>query len=323
MALFVNTNVSSINTQNKLNINTVALNTSYQRLSSGLRINTAEDDAAGLQISEQLTTQIKGLDQGNRNSDDGIGFLQTVDGAVDEIVTSLQTARTKLVQAANGTNSKNDLAALKTELDSLFLHSAAIATDTTYGGEKILLGWQPNREDSIYEKPTANAKNYDPGKLRLQVGANSGTFIDARIENFFIPQIVATEKPNGGNQSIEDLSNGTFTVKKDGQGVVESMTFKMDSQEDARNALAVMDYIIAEVDSRRGDVGSYMNRLESTMRNHSNVSSNHSDVRSRMRDTDFAAETANLTQTNILQQSAQTILSQANQRPALAISLLN
>ncbi|MCK0527517.1 flagellin [Anaerobiospirillum sp. NML120449] len=323
MALFVNTNVSSINTQNKLNINTVALNTSYQRLSSGLRINTAEDDAAGLQISEQLTTQIKGLDQGNRNSDDGIGFLQTVDGAVDEIVTSLQTARTKLVQAANGTNSKNDLAALKTELDSLFLHASAIATDTTYGGEKILMGYQKAQGESIYEAPSANAGNYDPGKLRLQVGANSGTFIDARIEHFFLPEIINTLKPNGGRDTVETLSKGAFTVQKDANGKANAMTFKMDSQEDARNALAVMDYIIGEIDSRRGDVGSYMNRLESTMRNHSNVSSNHSDVRSRMRDTDFAAETANLTQTNILQQSAQTILSQANQRPSLAISLLN
>lgn len=323
MALFVNTNVKSIHVQRKLENNTNTLDTSFHRLASGHRINTAQDDAAGLQISERLTTQIKGLDRGNRNSDEGLGFLQTVDGAVDEIVNSLQRARTLLVQTANGTNSQADIEALGKELSSIFLHCSAIATDTTYAGEKILMGYRKNRSESIYEPASPNAANFDPGALRLQVGANANTFIDARIENFFLPEIINSFKPNGGNDTIEDLADGVFKIDKDGDGKAEGMTLDIKTHDDARKALAVMDYIIGEIDSRRGDVGSYMNRLESTMRNHSNVSSNHSDVRSRMRDTDFAAETANLTQTNILQQSAQTILSQANQRPALAISLLN
>ena len=322
MALFVNTNVKSIHVQRKLDNNTNTLDTSYHRLASGHRINTAQDDAAGLQISERLTTQIKGLDRGNRNSDEGLGFLQTVDGAVDEIVNSLQRARTLLVQTANGTNSHADIEALGKELSSIFLHCSAIATDTTYAGEKILMGYRKNRSESIYEPASPNAANFDPGALRLQVGANANTFIDARIENFFLPEIINSHKPNGGNDTIEKLADGVFKITKDNDGKAEAMTLEIKTHDDARKALAVMDYIIGEVDSRRGDVGSYMNRLESTMRNHANGFENHSDVRSRLRDTDFASETALLTQKSMIQQSSQTILTQANQNPSLAMALL-
>ncbi len=138
MALYVNTNVSSLNGRNKLSNATNNLNTTYQRLSSGLRINSAKDDSAGLQISDRLTTQINGLNQGNRNTADGIALMQTMEGALDEMGTMLQRIRTLAVQSANGTNTKADREAITAESDQLGAEITRIAQQTTFGGQKIL-----------------------------------------------------------------------------------------------------------------------------------------------------------------------------------------
>ncbi len=140
MALYVNTNVSSINAQRKLANSTLALNTSYQRLSSGLRINSSKDDAAGLQISDRLTAQINGLNQGNRNSNDGIALAQTIEGALDETTNMLQRIRTLAVQAANGTNTAKDRQALQEEVKSLSHEITRIAQKTTFAGATVLDG---------------------------------------------------------------------------------------------------------------------------------------------------------------------------------------
>ena len=140
MALYVNTNVSSINAQRKLANSTLALNTSYQRLSSGLRINSSKDDAAGLQISDRLTAQINGLNQGNRNANDGIALAQTIEGALDETTNMLQRIRTLAVQAANGTNTAKDRQALQEEVKSLSHEITRIAQKTTFAGATVLDG---------------------------------------------------------------------------------------------------------------------------------------------------------------------------------------
>ncbi len=140
MALYVNTNVSSINAQRKLANSTLALNTSYQRLSSGLRINSSKDDAAGLQISDRLTSQINGLNQGNRNANDGIALAQTIEGALDEQTNMLQRIRTLAVQAANGTNTAKDRQALQEEVTSLSHEITRIAKKTTFAGALVLDG---------------------------------------------------------------------------------------------------------------------------------------------------------------------------------------
>ena len=132
MALYVNTNVSSINAQRKLANSTLALNTSYQRLSSGLRINSSKDDAAGLQISDRLTAQINGLNQGNRNANDGIALAQTIEGALDETTNMLQRIRILAVQAANGTNTAKDRQALQEEVNALSDEITRIAQKTTF-----------------------------------------------------------------------------------------------------------------------------------------------------------------------------------------------
>jgi len=140
MAMFVNTNVSSLNAQRNLSNSTKSLDTSYTRLASGLRINSAKDDAAGLQISNRLTSQINGLDQGNRNANDGISLAQTAEGAMDEITTMLQRMRTLAQQSANGSNSTDDRTALQSEVDALSSEIDRIASDTTFGGMKLLDG---------------------------------------------------------------------------------------------------------------------------------------------------------------------------------------
>ena len=141
MALYVNTNVSSINGQRKLTNATNALNVSYQRLASGLRINSAKDDAAGLQISDRLTSQINGLGQGNRNCNDGIAFAQTIEGAMDEMTNMLQRVRTLSIQAANGTYSTEDRKSIQQEITQLSVEITRIACKTTYAGKTVLNGY--------------------------------------------------------------------------------------------------------------------------------------------------------------------------------------
>ena len=140
MALYVNTNVSSINGRRNLTNATNNLNTTYQRLSSGLRINSAKDDAAGLQISDRLSSQINGLNQGNRNTNDAISLAQTAEGAMDEMTTMLQRIRTLAVQSSNGTNSAADRDAMQQEVTQLSQEITRIACQTKFGGELILAG---------------------------------------------------------------------------------------------------------------------------------------------------------------------------------------
>ncbi len=140
MSMYVNTNVSSLNAQRNMATANNAMDISYTRLASGLRINSAKDDAAGLQISNRLTSQINGLDQGNRNANDGISLAQTAEGAMDEITGMLQRMRTLAQQSANGSNSNNDRTAINAEVTQLHKEIDRISTDTTFGGTKLLDG---------------------------------------------------------------------------------------------------------------------------------------------------------------------------------------
>ena len=174
MALYVNTNVSSINAQRKLANSTLALNTSYQRLSSGLRINSSKDDAAGLQISDRLTSQINGLNQGNRNANDGIALAQTIEGALDETTNMLQRIRTLAVQAANGTNTQKDRIALQEEVSSLCQEITRIGKKTTFAGAHVLMSVGAANVDTL--------KN-DDGEYFFQV-----EFSETPLKDFLVLQ---------------------------------------------------------------------------------------------------------------------------------------
>ena len=325
MALYVNTNVSSINAQRKLANSTLALNTSYQRLSSGLRINSSKDDAAGLQISDRLTSQINGLNQGNRNANDGIALAQTIEGALDEQTNMLQRIRTLAVQAANGTNTAKDRQALQEEVTSLSHEITRIAKKTTFAGALVLDGAGGNtltRE----KKVTVGGQQITSGEYFFQVGANSMDEITMDTRGFKISNALSAMSANkwtvNGNQIGTDYSKAGVITKQNGQNAFSNARFSVSTASMAQITLANIDKFIEYVDSNRAELGAIQNRMESTIRNQSSIAENESDARSRIRDTDFASETAALTQNQIIQQASQSILSQANQRPTVALSLL-
>ena len=257
-------------------------------------------------ISDRLTSQINGLNQGNRNANDGIALAQTIEGALDETTNMLQRIRTLAVQSSNGTNAQQDRDALQQEVDQLCAEINRIAKDTTFAGEQILDG-------------AGEGLIPDNGNLIFHVGSNKDNRITLEwTEGFTISGIAAI----AGNITISNLvtadqSRGMY------QPVANSNAFfDIRTQCAANNVIALIDSFVQAVDSKRADLGAIQNRMEATIRNQSNISENESDARSRIRDTDFASETAALTQNNIIQQASQTVLAQANQRPTIALSLL-
>ncbi|MDY2797606.1 MAG: flagellin [Anaerobiospirillum succiniciproducens] len=322
MALYVNTNVSSINAQRKLANSTLALNTSYQRLSSGLRINSSKDDAAGLQISDRLTAQINGLNQGNRNANDGIALAQTIEGALDETTNMLQRIRTLAVQAANGTNTKQDRQALQEEVNALSDEITRIAQKTTFAGAQVLDGGK-NVNNGLMRPVAGQAANPTKFEYFFQVGANAKDEISLQCGAFTMQGIAS----QASIAKMDQLTKAGTQVGNDwklaGLSVANGVWHWVVSQPSiAQRTLHTIDRFIELVDSKRAALGAIQNRMESTIRNQSSISENESDARSRIRDTDFASETAALTQNQIIQQASQTILTQANQRPTVALNLL-
>ncbi|POG22856.1 flagellin [Aeromonas bestiarum] len=300
MAMYINTNTSSLNAQRNLMNTNKSLDTSYTRLASGLRINTAKDDAAGLQISNRLTSQVNGLDQGNRNANDGISVAQTAEGAMDEVTSMLQRMRTLAQQSANGSNNTDDRTALQQEFDQLTTEIDRISTDTSFGGQKLL--------DGKY-------------KGSFQVGADAGQTITFKMTSAFTISGIASSTK--GSATVATSATGEpYTVTKGTTAVTSTSVSSIKAASSAQLAMANLDFMIKAVDSKRAELGAVQNRFDSTIRNQSNVSENLSAARSRIRDADFATETANLTKQNILQQAASSILAQANQRPQSALSLL-
>lgn len=313
MSIYVNTNVSSINTTNKLAKATHSLDTTYKRLSSGYRINSAKDDAAGLQISNRLTSQINGLKQGNRNANDGIALAQTAEGALDEVHTMLQRIRTLSVQSANGTNTTADRASIQGEVDQLCSEINRIACKTTFGGSEILSG-----------KTDKAGTLLVGGKVAFQVGSNANDTISVDLsKGFSVAQM--DDAASGGLAKAKDAAHGKLRDDSDTAAKVtgkNGKSFAVSTADAAQATLNTIDKFIAYVDKSRGQLGAVQNRLESTISNQSNIAENESDARSRIRDTDYAEEAANLSQQNIIQQAATSMLTQANSRPQIALSLL-
>ena len=238
MGIYVNTNVSSLNGRRYLNNVQNQLTTTYQRLSSGLRINSAKDDAAGLQISSRLTTQINGLNQGNRNASDGIALAQTIEGAMDETTNMLQKIRTLAVQAANGTNTEADRKALDTEATALVAEIDRIASQTKFGGKTVLDG-SDKGATSIY-----STNNGSAGKLTLQVGANKGDTISFDVANMkFTKAMELAGYKNNNNTKFWD--NGKKLLLSTAEG--------------AQATIEAIDKIIGAVDSQRAGLGAIQN----------------------------------------------------------------
>ena len=269
MALYVNTNVSSINAQRKLANSTLALNTSYQRLSSGLRINSSKDDAAGLQISDRLTAQINGLNQGNRNSNDGIALCQTIEGALDETTAMLQRIRVLAVQAANGTNTQKDRQALQQEVDALSQEITRIAQKSTFAGAQILDGGGNN---------TLMRQNGNKWEYFFQVGANAKDEITLESNAFHLlgigdmtdPKITPNGDPTNANPVGNNKTKAFFGQQdQNGKWMLSTVRWLVDDPARAQTTLAQIDQFIDAVDSKRAAFGAIQNRMESTIRNQS------------------------------------------------------
>ncbi len=322
MALTVNTNVSSLNAQRQLMNSGNSLDQAFERLSSGLRINGAKDDAAGLQISNRLEAQINGLNQGNRNANDGISVAQTAEGAMEQITDSFQRVRTLAAQAANGSNKDTDRLAIQDEIRQLMEEVNRIAEDTTFGGENILDGsYSGNFQVGADAVQTIGFSMADVGSTAN--GANSisanGGFTLSGIAG--IASAVTGETLSSKTTELSDTL-GDSPDKQTFAGAFVGSTISVSSQANAQVILAGLDSLIAVVDKKRAELGAVQNRFQSTISNQSNIAENLSAAQSRIKDADFAAETAKLTQSQILQQASQAILAQANQRPQAALSLL-
>ena len=309
MSLYVQTNVSSLNSQRRLNSATKSLDTTYQRLSSGLRINSAKDDAAGLQISDRLTSQINGLGQGNRNANDGIALCQTMEGALDETTSMLQRIRTLAIQAANGTNTTNDRQAIQEEVAQLSAEITRIACKTTFAGRQCIAGVGGADKGGVLDSK---------GKVSFQVGAYAFDTLGISLSNGFTMSGICAGAAGGAIEAKGDKSTTPTGVYKN-NGMYEFSVFTASA---AQHTIQSIDKMINVVDSKRAELGALQNRMESTIRNQENVSENVSDARSRIRDADYAEEAANLSAQNIVQQAATTVLTQANSRPQIALSLL-
>ena len=272
-----------------LSRSTRQIDTSYQRLASGMRINSAKDDAAGLQISNRMTSQINGLTQGNRNANDGISMCQVTEGALDEVTNMLQRIRTLAIQSANGTNSSAERIAINEEVQQLATEIKRIGTDTSFGGTLKVLG------------PKA-------GSTVFQVGSNAYETISLTMKSLSTLATIYADVPINANVTLTagtTLSNVTVT-----------------SASASQKTIAFMSEVIRQVDSYRAELGAVQNRMESTISNQENVIENVNDARSRIRDVDYAVETAAMTQQSIIQQASTTILAQANQKTQIAMNLL-
>ena len=391
MALSVNTNVSSLNAQRNLNKSGEGLATSMQRLSSGMRINSAKDDAAGLQISNRMTSQISGLGVAQRNANDGISMAQTAEGAMQASTDILQRMRELALQSANGSNATSDREALQKEVGALQTELTRIAETTSFGGQKLLDGSFGSKGFQVGSNAGETITMTLGDVSADQIGNTIGDSIDAG-EELTAAEITAiavtdgtgtaqfTYTPNGGSaQTIDvDLSNvtdadsmasalsaslnglgvtatsdgtdvtfgghiadgSTFTaVYKDGAGNTEAITsgaiavtaggYTADAADidistavGSSDALAIIDNALSEINNSRADLGALQNRFSHTINNLSNIQENVSASRSRIQDTDFAVETAQMTKNQILQQAGTSILSQANQLPQAALSLI-
>jgi len=282
MALVINTNVPALNAQRNLSTSQSALQKSMQRLSSGLRINSAKDDAAGLAISDRMTSQIRGMNQAARNANDGISMAQTAEGSMQEITNMLQRMRELAVQGANeSTYGTSDMTSINEEIKQNSAEIARIINVTQFNGRNVLADVQTN--------------------WTFQVGANTTS-----------NDIISI---NGMNLtgSMQDITN---------YGTVPNASAIALSNSGYHDVMSKVDAALSYIDQQRGTLGAIQNRFESTISNLNNVAENLSASRSRIQDADIAQETSEMTKQSILQQAGVSILAQANQTPQLALSLL-
>ena len=281
MASVINTNLFSLNAQKNLGRSQSSLSVSLQRLSSGLRINSAKDDAAGLAISERMTAQIRGLNQSIRNANDGVSLAQTAESNLVEITNALQRIRELAVQSANGNNSTSDRDSLQKEVGQLRDEIKRIVDTASFNNRNLF---------------DASASTYS-SSMAFQVGADNGANFRISVSGVALNGASSTQMA-----AVSSVSVATVSA--------------------AQSAIDEIDSALTLINDTRATFGAVQNRFESVVANLENVVEATSAARSRIRDADFAAETANLTRSQILQQAGVAMLSQANAFPQTALALL-
>jgi flagellin len=280
MALTVNTNVTSLNVQKNLNRASDALSTSMTRLSSGLKINSAKDDAAGLQIATRMTSQIRGQTMAIKNANDGVSIAQTAEGALQESSNILQRMREIALQSRNDSNGTADRTALDKEYQQSVAELTRIAQSTNLNGKALIDG-------------TA-------GAMEFQVGSNT----------------------TSDNQITLTLSTSFDASALGMTGTTISGATNSGNHNSVLSAISAIETALAKINATRADLGAAQNRFATTISNLQNINENASAALSRIQDTDFAAETAQLTKQQTLQQASTAVLAQANQLPSAVLKLL-
>ncbi|MGG4172577.1 flagellin Hag [Bacillus safensis] len=320
----INHNIAALNTLNRLSANNGASQKNMEKLSSGLKINRAGDDAAGLAISEKMRGQIRGLEMASKNAQDGISLIQTAEGALTETHSILQRVRELVVQAGNtGTQQGEDLAAIKDEITALVEEVDGISNRTEFNGKKLLNGTfngvgtpgTPANPPTDPDDPSTGtpAVPATPGDaLVFQIGANATQQIKVNIQDMSAAALGVTDADGAveTGKSVKDIDVSKFeTIAADDDGGFDDQ-------------LAIVDGAIKQVSAQRSKLGAVQNRLEHTINNLGASSENLTAAESRIRDVDMAKEMSEFTKNNILSQASQAMLAQANQQPQNVLQLL-
>lgn len=302
MSIVVNTNVGSLNAQRSLAESGRELATAMERLSSGKKINSAADDAAGFAIAERMTAQVRGLNMATKNANDGLAMLATIENATNDVTDMLQRIRELAVQAANDTNSSTDRGYLQKEVDSLMNEINRVASQTVYNDLNVLDGTRSGT---------------------IQVGTDAGQTVAFSISAIDTDTLGLTTLSftAGTPATVSDIS----TVAADTDGVLSvhsAQKISVLTASDAADSLTAITTAIEQVASNRAGYGALANRLEYTVSNLMNVAEFTTSARSQIEDADFAAESARLAKAQVLQQTGTAMLAQANASSQLAIQLI-
>ena len=312
----INTNVTALYSQNALKTNARAQSTAMEQLSTGTRVNSAKDDAAGLAIGQNMTSQIRGLNQAVRNLNDGINMMQTAEGAMIEQSNMLQRMRELAVQAINGTYSDVQRGYLDKEFQALSVQIGKIATDTKWNDQTLL--------DASQTQDGSNA-----GSFKYQAGMASGQTVIVTIKamNHVGLQLVATSTLGTLSAAVTAVASGASAagiVYADGRASSAAVYNSpgIGTEAVATATLALVGTALEKINSQRAELGAAINRMQYAGDNLSNISANTAQSRSSIMDTDYALASTQLSKTQIVQQAATAMLAQANQQPQAVLSLL-
>ncbi|MNJ18912.1 Flagellin [compost metagenome] len=286
MGLSIHTNFASLTTQNQLNSTNKMLGTAMQRLGTGLRINSAADDAAGLQMATRLQAQSNGQKVGMRNAQDAVSMMQTGEGALDEMTNIVQRMKDLATQGANGTTSAEDYTALNAEFGELAKELTNITDNTTFGGQSLL---------------KKAAGNFEKGAVKFQIGGTAAETLSVDIST-----------------DLKKVTGSTANSGLDGAALKAGIG----DQTKASAAITEMETFLKDIGSARSSFGANINRLEHTVNNLSNMKENTDMANGRIMDADFAQESTNMTKNQMLMQAGMSVLSNSNQMTGMVTSLL-